>query len=155
MIEREKLDTVILISRHSQHADWIERLAPLGVNISMPKTFATTIEDADRIVAAEKQHGIRVAVGPSARFLPQLAAVKRALDEGLIGEPFSLRICHHHGSIDVFNASDWFRSPAEGGPELSLAWYGIDLLLHFTGDKVKHIYAQYGNFTFTHQPVHG
>ncbi len=70
MIASEKLDTVAIITRHSEHADWVERLARLGVNIYLPKTFATTPKDAERIVQAEKQNGVRIAVGPSARFLP-------------------------------------------------------------------------------------
>src|SRR5258706_5160928 len=98
MVQSEKLDTVAIVTRHSQHADWVERLAKLGVNIYIPKTFATTAEDAQRMVRAEKQYGIKIAVGPSARFLPPMVAAKRALDDGLIGQPFSVRICHHHGT---------------------------------------------------------
>ena len=70
MIQAEKLDTVVIVSRHSQHADWVERLAHLGVNIFLPKTFATTLAEADRIVRAQNEHAIKIAVGPSARFLP-------------------------------------------------------------------------------------
>jgi predicted dehydrogenase len=152
MIEREKLDTIILISPHSQHADWVERLAPLGVDMYIPKTFATTRGDAERIAAAEKRNGIRIAVGPSARFLPQMEAVRQALDAGLIGEPFSLRICHHHGTIDGFHRNDWYRDPKEGGPELSLGWYGIDLAMHLMRDDVKGVYARYGNYTTPDSP---
>jgi predicted dehydrogenase len=152
MVKNEQLDTVVLVSRHSQHVDWVERLAKLGVNIFIPKTFTTTLADAGRIVQAEKQHGIRIAVGPSARFLPPMAAVRHALDAGLIGEPFSLRVCHHHGTIDVFNQNDWYRDPQEGGPELSLGWYGIDLAMHLMGDKVKTVFASYGNYTSPGSP---
>lgn len=153
MIAGEALDTLILISPHSQHADWVERLAPLGVKtIYIPKTFTTSAEEARRIVAAEKTHAIRVGVGPSARFLPQLAAVKQALDADRIGEPFALRICHHHGTIDVFHPKDWYRTPTEGGPELSLAWYGIDLALHYMNDRVTSIFARYGNYTSPDSP---
>ncbi len=152
MVKSEQLDTVVLVTRHSQHADWVERLAKLGVNIFLPKTFVTTPEDAGRIVRAEKQYGIRVAVGPSARYLPPMAAVKRALETGLIGTPFSLRVCHHHGTIDVFNHNDWYRDPKEGGPELSLGWYGIDLALHLMGDKIKTVFAKYGNYTSPDSP---
>ena len=152
MIAGEKLDTVAIVTRHSEHAGWVERLAKLGVNIYLPKTFATTPADAERIVQAEKQNGIRVAVGPSARFLPQLAAVKRALDEGLIGKPFALRICHHHGTMDGFHPNDWYRDPQEGGPELSLGWYGIDLVLHLMGDQIKKVFAKYGNYTTPGSP---
>jgi predicted dehydrogenase len=152
MIAQEGLDTVAIVVPHSQHADWVERLAALGVNLYLPKTFATTPEDAERIVRAEKRFGIKIAVGPSARFLPQMAAVKQALDDGLIGVPFSLRICHHHGTIDGFHQNDWYRHPDEGGPELSLGWYGIDLAIHLMGDKVKTVFASYGNYTTPGSP---
>ncbi len=152
MIETEKLDTVMLVSRHSQHAGWVERLAPLGVNLYIPKTFVTTPEDADRIVAAGKTHAIQIAVGPSARFLPQMAALKTALAEDRIGTPFAVRICHHHGTIDVFNQHYFYRDAQEGGPELSLGWYGIDLAMHFMQDKVSSVYAKYGNYTSPDSP---
>lgn len=152
MIAREALDTVVLISRHSEHAAWVEKLAPLGVNLFIPKTFTTTLADAERIVQVQQRTGVKIAVGPSARFLPALVAAKQAIDQGLIGQPFALRICHHHGVIDVFNQADWYRDPSEGGPELSLGWYGIDLALHLMGDTVKTVAAQYGNFTSPDSP---
>jgi predicted dehydrogenase len=152
MVKSEKLDTVAIVTRHTAHADWVERLAKLGVNIYLPKTFATTLADAGRIVEAEKQNRIRIAVGPSARYLPAMVSVKQALEMGLIGQPFALRICHHHGTIDGFHANDWYRDPQEGGPELSLAWYGIDLVQHLMGDKVKTVFAKYGNYTTPDSP---
>ena len=152
MIAREKLDTVVIVSRHTEHAVWVERLAKFGVNIFIPKTFVTIPQDADRILQAERQHGIKVAVGPSARYLAPMMAVKRALDDGLIGEPFSMRVCHHHGTIDAFHSNDWYRDPQEGGPELSLGWYGIDLVLHFMGDHITKVFAKYSNYTTPDSP---
>jgi predicted dehydrogenase len=152
MIAAEALDTVVLITPHSLHADWVEQLAPLGVNIFIPKTFTTTLADAQRIVNAQARHGIRIASGPTARYLPSFMAVKSALTAGMIGKPFNLRLCHHHGTLDVFNAADWYRNAAEGGPELSLGWYGIDLILHLLDDQVTQIYASYGNFTTPNSP---
>lgn len=152
MIQAEKLDTVVLIARPSQHAAWVERLAPLGVNLFIPKTFTTTLEDAERIVAAQRRYGVQIAVGPTARYLPAMLAVKNALAQDRIGRPFAMRLCHHHGTIDVFNAADWYRDPAEGGPELSLGWYGIDLVLHLMEDQVTRVYAEYGNFTSPDSP---
>ena len=152
MIADERLDTVVLITRHTEHAVWAERMAKLGANIFIPKTFATTMSDAERIVQAQKRYGVKIAVGPSARYLPPMMAAKNAVDKGLIGKPFAARICHHHGTIDVFNKGDWYRDPKEGGPELSLGWYGIDLVLHFMEDKVKTVSAEYGNFTTPDSP---
>ena len=152
MIAAERLDTVVMITRHTEHAEWAERLAALGVDIFIPKTFATTVADAERIVQAGKRHGVTIAVGPSARFLPPMMAVKNAINEGLIGEPFALRICHHHGVIDGFGQNDWYREAPEGGPELSLGWYGIDLILHLMDDDVESVFAEYGNYTTPDSP---
>ena len=152
MIAAERLDTVVLVTRHSEHAMWVERLAPLVANMYIPKTFATTMEDADRIVAAAHRYGVRIAVGPTGRFLPAVVAIRQALEQGTIGEPFSIRICHHHGTIDVFRPGDWYRDAQEGGPELSLGWYGVDLILHLMNDRPAAVCAQYGNFTSPDSP---
>jgi predicted dehydrogenase len=152
MVRNERLDTVVLATRHTEHAVWAERMAELGVDIFIPKTFATTMSDAERIVQAQKRYGVKVGVGPSARYLPPMMAAKDAVDKGLIGEPFAVRICHHHGTLDVFRENDWYRDPKEGGPELSLGWYGIDLALYFLEDGVKTVFAEYGNFTTPDSP---
>ena len=125
MVAAERLDTVVLITRHTEHADWAERMARLGVDIFIPKTFATTLDDAERIARAQECYGVKIAVGPSARYLPPMMAVKEALDGGLIGKPFALRICHHHGTIDAFHPRDWDRELQEGGR--SFRWGGMGL----------------------------
>ncbi len=152
MVASEQLDTVVIIARHTEHAMWAERMAALGVNIFIPKTFTTTSEDAERVVQAQKRYGVQIAVGPSPRFLPPMMAAKQAIAQNRIGKPFAVRICHHHGVIDVFNQQDWYRDPAEGGPELSLGWYGIDLALYLLADQAKTVFAQYGNFTSPDSP---
>ncbi|MGB9595937.1 MAG: Gfo/Idh/MocA family protein [Candidatus Poribacteria bacterium] len=152
MVEKESLDTVVITTRHTEHAFWAEKMAKLGLNIYIPKTFATTIADADRIVEAQRKYKVKIAVGPSARFLPPFVSAKNAIENDAIGKPFSMRICHHHGTIDVFKPNDWYRDPKEGGPELSLGWYGIDLILYFMQDKVKRVFAEYGNFTSLDSP---
>ena len=152
MVERERLDTVVISTRHSQHAEFAERMAGLGMNIYIPKTFTTTIEDAERIVRAGRKRGAGIAVGPSGRHFPPIAAAKKAVEKGIIGEPFAMRLSHHHGTLDAFPEGDWYRDVKEGGPELSLGWYVIDLLLDFMGQSATSVYATYGNYTSPGSP---
>lgn len=152
MITVEKIDTVVLNVRHSKHAEWAERLAGLGVDIYIPKPFATTLSDAERIVEAAERRGVNIACGPSDRFQPAVLAAKRALDRGLIGEPFSVRMAHHHGTIETFGRNDWYRDRKEGGPELSLGWYVIDLAMHLTGSKAASVFADYRNYAAADSP---
>lgn len=152
MVPREKLDAVVLCVAHSRHADWAERLARLGVDIYVTKTFATTLSDAARIVQAGRVHGVNIACGPSDRYQPAILAAKAAISRGLIGEPFALRLAHHHGTIEGFHKNDWYRRRREGGPELSLAWYVIDMAMHLTGSRVQRVFALYRNYTTASSP---
>jgi predicted dehydrogenase len=152
MMGTERLDAVALCTRHTWHARWVERLAPFGADIFVAKTFATTGADAERIVAAGRKHRVRIAVGPSARFLPWFAAVRTAVDAGRIGTPFALRIGHHHGTLDVFRRGDFYRDPREGGPELSLGWYLVDLAMQLLKQPVSRVSAEYGTYTTPDSP---
>jgi len=152
MIRREQLDAVVLCVPHSEHADWAERLARLGVDIYITKSFATTLADAARIVRAGKTHGVNIACGPSDRYQPAILAAKEAISRGLIGEPFAVRLAHDHGTIDGFHKNDWYRRKKEGGPELSLGWYVIDLAMYLTGSRVKNVFALYKNYTTPASP---
>ena len=152
MIAKEKLDTVALNVRHSEHADWVERLAEQGLDIYIPKPFATTLSDARRIVEIGKDHNIKIACGPSDRYQPAILAAKTAVDEGLLGEPFAMRMAHHHGTIDTFGERDWYREEKEGGPELSLGWYVVDLAIHLMDAGVTRVFAEYENYTTPESP---
>jgi predicted dehydrogenase len=152
MIAAEGIDAVAICARHTEHARLVKEIAPHGRDIFIAKTFTTTMADARRICELERKHGIHVAVGPSARFLPWFAAAGKAVAEGRIGTPFSVRISHHHGTIDVFNKKDFYRDPAEGGPELSLGWYLVDLVLHLMKRPVRQVTALYGTYTTRDSP---
>jgi predicted dehydrogenase len=152
MMRCEELDAVAVCTRHTQHAKWVERLAPYGKDIFVAKTYTTTMADADRIVAAGRKHHVHVAVAPSARFLPWFVAARQAVDAGRIGTPFSLRICHHHGTIDAFHRKDFYREEKEGGPELSLGWYLVDLVLYLLQQPAVRVSAEYGNYTTPGSP---
>lgn len=152
MIAEEKLDTVVLNVRHSEHAGWAERLAKLKLDIYIPKPFATTLSDARRIVEAGEKYDVNIACGPSDRYQPAILAAKTALDGGRIGEPFAMRMAHHHGTIEGFHNNDWYREAKEGGPEFSLGWYVIDLAIHLMGAGVARVFADYQNYTSPESP---
>ena len=152
MLKGEKLDALILCTRHTEHAAWVKRLAGYGKPLYVLKTFATSMADANRMVRLARKHRLTIATGPSGRFLAPIAAAKKAVDAGKIGKPFSMRLMHHHGVIDGFGKKDWYRDKKEGGPEFSLGWYVLDLVLYFLGRGVNRITADYGNFTSPGSP---
>src|ERR1035437_877471 len=51
-LEVTKPDLVILCPATAEHALWVERVAPYGVNVLVEKPFAASLAEADRMAAA-------------------------------------------------------------------------------------------------------
>jgi myo-inositol 2-dehydrogenase/D-chiro-inositol 1-dehydrogenase len=66
------------------------RAAAAGKHVLADGPLAATVADTRRLVAACA--GVRLMVGPVARFLPSLRVVKERLDAGRLGEPGLLRV---------------------------------------------------------------
>ena len=152
MIEAERLDAVAICTRHTQHAEHVEGAAAKGVDIYLCKTMATTREDCARIVQAGRDHSIRIAVGPGGRFQPHHVLARQLVAAGRIGTPIAVRVSHNHGTLDVFSPADWYREKPEGGPELSLGWYVVDVLRWIVPRPIRRVHAEYRNFATPDSP---
>ena len=81
-----KPDLVILCPATAEHATWVERVAPAGVNILMEKPFAASIADADRMIAAVAKTGKLLAINWPLAWYRSHNTTKRLIDEGVIGD---------------------------------------------------------------------
>ena len=81
-----KPDLVILCPATGEHATWVERVAPSGVNILMEKPFAASIADADRMIAAVAKTGKLLAINWPLAWYRSHNTTKRLIDEGAIGD---------------------------------------------------------------------
>lgn len=68
MIQRENLDAVCICAKHTEIVDFVEQVAPTGVDIYIAKPMATTVEAADRIVKAVRANGVIATSGTTERF---------------------------------------------------------------------------------------
>src|SRR4051794_21147848 len=85
-IEATKPDVVILCPATGRHAEWTEKVAPLGVHVLMEKPFAANLADADRMIAAMTKAGKQLAINWPLRWYPSHVTAKRLLDERTIGD---------------------------------------------------------------------
>ena len=58
-VREARPDLAILCPATARHADVVEEVAALGVDILLEKPFAASLADADRILAAVKKSGVR------------------------------------------------------------------------------------------------
>lgn len=87
MLANEEIDILSVCTPDDRHADLVIAAAERGIPAIMcEKPLATTLADADRMIAAIEHHGTLVAVEHTRRWDPYFHRVKEIIDAGLIGE---------------------------------------------------------------------
>jgi predicted dehydrogenase len=124
------LDAVSVVVPTSLHAEVAIPFLERGVPCLIEKPLASTVEEADRILAAAERGGTHVAVGHVERFQPGLRRVR-----GLDLEPRFIE-CHRLASFS-------FRS-MDIGVVHDLMIHDLDLVLDMMGSEVESIDAAGG-----------
>jgi predicted dehydrogenase len=86
MLDRERIDLLSVVTPDHLHTDVILAGVAAGVKaIFGEKPLATSLEEADRIIAAVREHNVAMTVNHTRRWLPQYVAAREALRSGSIG----------------------------------------------------------------------
>ena len=148
-LERSKPDFVILCPATARHAEYVERIAPYKVHLLVEKPFASSVAEADRMIAAAQQAGVRMAINWPLRWVASHATAYRLLQEGRIGE---LQEVHYydgnrgplyHGAHkqEITPTADqkrqsWFYQQTQGGGSLQdYLGYGTTLGTWYQGGR--------------------
>ena len=88
MLDREDLDILTVATSDHIHAQIVIDGAESGVRgIFCEKPIATTLEDADAMIAACERNGVKMSVNHSRRWFPLYHKVRRTIRSGAIGKP--------------------------------------------------------------------
>ena len=93
-----------------------------GAHLYLEKPITQTLAQADELLGAAKHAGLRIVVAHQMRLAPNILALKRCVDEGLIGELLQIR---SYGKQD---------HRARGEDLLVLGVHLFDLMRFFAGD---------------------
>jgi glucose-fructose oxidoreductase len=157
-MERTDPDLVIACPATAHHAAWVERLAPFGKPIMMEKPFAASLDQADRMIAAAKRHGIVLAINWPLAWHVSHRTAKRLIDDGAIGRVIEVHYYDGnrgplwHGAdkhektaeqVDAEKPESWFyRREAGGGSLLDYLGYGATLgTWYMDGEKPLEVTA--------------
>jgi predicted dehydrogenase len=98
LLSRPDIQAVVIASETSMHADLVERAAAAGKAIILQKPIALTMQEADRIVAAVKRHGVPFTMAWQMRVDPQNIKMKELIESGEFGKIFMVRRRHGLGT---------------------------------------------------------
>jgi predicted dehydrogenase len=123
MLEKEKPNLVSIAPRWTDdhHAMAMAALA-VGAHLLTEKPFMQTLRQADEVLATADRAGKKIAVAHQMRLAPPIARLKRAIDEGAIG--------------DLLQMDAWGKQDSRAGGEdmLVLGTHLFDLMRLFAGD---------------------
>ena len=136
------LDILVVSLPHNLHVAPAEAAAATGVHVLMEKPLATTMADAEQIVAACRAGGVKLTISFVHRFRDELQAARRWIDEGQIGYPqVACEVMNTQGGSHL---PAWVtqKDAAGGGVLMYGAVHGVDRLRWLVGDEVTTVTAQ-------------
>jgi len=142
MMQAAPIDVVVVLTESGSHAANVLELAPYGKHIVVEKPMALTLLDADRMITACDEAGIRLFVVKQNRFNVPVVKLREALEAGRFGKlvlgTVRVRWCRPQAYYDT---DSWRGTWAmDGGVLTNQASHHIDMLEWMMGD-VDSVYA--------------
>jgi len=139
MFEKEELQAILACGDNAEKADIVEAAAQHGVHVYQDKPMSATLAQADRIIAAAEESGIKVMVAYHPFFGASYGKVKEWLGDGKIGDLYLARGIIGHAGPKEIGCSEYFcgwlfdREKNGGGTFIDEACYSLSALLDYLG----------------------
>jgi predicted dehydrogenase len=134
-----EVEGAILTVPNEEHWRVAQEVARAGKHVYTEKPIANTVTEALRIVDLQKQHGVTVTVGHSARLMAGIRQIKEAIDAGELG-----RVTFMEANFSNFRGLGftpamwrWHGDKAPGGVLLLLGIHQIDVLHYLGGEMIE------------------
>jgi predicted dehydrogenase len=136
MLASGLLDAVINLTPMQAHAEASLKAIAAGKHVYTEKPLATTMEDADRVIAAAREAGVTLACAPALMTHPECHEIKRLIAEGAIGKVTYVRARGSHPGpawlLDYISDPTWFYQPG-AGPIFDLGVYPLTYITGLLG----------------------
>ena len=147
LLSDPKIDAVSVCSSNSTHAEISIAALKAGKHVLCEKPMATSIEDAEEMIAAAKQAGKNLMIGHNQRLYAAHAKAKEILQSGQMGKVLTFRTAFSNKGPEVpsitKNASSWFfdKGSAILGVMGDLGVHKADLIRWLIGDEIDEVMA--------------
>lgn len=130
------IDAVAIVTPTSTHADMIIKAAKAGKQIFVEKPITQTLEEADRVIKAVREHDVFCQVGFMRRFDPAYHEAQRRIQRGDIGKPIYFKGLSRDGNMPPASFIEH-----SGGIYLDVAIHDYDIARFLMGDDIVTVRA--------------
>ena len=143
MLREGKIDVICICTPSGLHASYSVMAAKAGKHVIVEKPMALNLAEADEVIRACQDNGVKMEVISQLRFTPVVRKLKEAVDSGLLGRIVTGDIyMKFHRSQEYYDKGGWRGTwkMDGGGALMNQGIHGIDLLRYIMG-PVKTISA--------------
>ncbi|MEV4316653.1 Gfo/Idh/MocA family oxidoreductase [Actinocrispum sp. NPDC049592] len=135
VVESEDVDAVYIPLPLMMHAEWVERCLDAGKHVLVEKPMTDSYKESSRLVELARSRGLVLMENYMFLHHSQHAAVRKMLDDGVIGE---LRGFRGEFTIPPKPPGDIrYQLDVGGGPFLDFGGYPVRAALHVLGKKLQ------------------
>jgi predicted dehydrogenase len=157
LLANEYVDAVYIATPHYLHAPLSIKALEAGKHVLVEKPIATSLEDADAMLAKAEETGCKLYVAYSAQVSDTMVQLRRWIAQGMLGQVTGLRIVYRgdkdpsywHGGFTQRVHDEWrkFQQYAGGGPLIMNTVHDLNTMRFLTGLEAARVYAEYDTFT--------
>ncbi|MCG3211355.1 MAG: Myo-inositol 2-dehydrogenase [Anaerolineae bacterium] len=139
LLARPDIDVLVICTPSGQHAQQTVAAARAGKHVLVEKPMALTLADADAMIAACEQGGVKLGVALHRRTEPLAQKIHRAIEAGDLGQlTLGLVTMPYFRGQKYYNLAEWRGTWAQdgGGVLMNQGIHIIDLLVWFMGDPI-------------------
>lgn len=142
LLARPDIDVVQVMVPSGMHAKFGVQAAQAGKHVVTTKPIEVTLEAADQLIDACAQAGVMLAVDFEYRYIPEVAMVKQAIDQGLFGKLVLGEVSLKWHRAQSYYDNGWRGTWAfdGGGSLMNQTVHDIDVLAWFMG-KPKSVWG--------------
>ena len=137
--EVSDVDAVIINLPHFLHCEVSCYFLSKGIHVLVEKPMANTVEECDRMIAAAKESGVKLAVGHVQKYYSAVRALKEIIESEKYGK---LCMINEVRNTDYLRGRPkWFLNKAQagGGIVMNYGAHSIDRILYTTGLGIKQV----------------
>ena len=146
MLAMDEIDMVVLGAPNVLHCEITSKAAAAGKHVVVEKPLCLNLAEADRMIAACEQAGVKLMYAEELCFTPKYVRLKQLLDEGALGRPDLVKQSEKHDGPHA--AHFWDVERSGGGVTMDMGCHAIEFFRWLLGRRRRssRVYAQMGTY---------
>ena len=141
MLAMDEIDMVVVGAPNFAHCEITVAAARAGKHVVVEKPLCLNLAEADRMIEACEQAGVKLMYAEELCFTPKYVRLKQLLDDGVLGDPVRFRQSEMHDGPHA--AHFWDVERSGGGVTMDMGCHAIQFFRWLNGNNpVKSVYAQ-------------